>query len=85
MLCDLKGKQAHPLSYKIRSLSADQAAFELLPANRYYQIIDLYQTTVGISAAEVTRVCNQVVAVYSENKLQHYAIAYRNHKSAGEK
>ena len=33
----------------------------------------------------VTRVCNHVIAVYSENKLQHYATAYRNHKSAGEK
>ena len=32
-----------------------------------------------------TRVCNHVIAVYSENKLQHYATAYRNHKSAGEK
>ena len=31
------------------------------------------------------RVCNDVIAVYSENKLQHYATAYRNHKSAGEK
>ena len=31
------------------------------------------------------RVCNHVIAVYSENKLQHYATAYRNHKSAGEK
>ena len=52
MLFDLlKGKQAHPLSYKIRSLSTDQAAFEVLPANRYYQRIDLYQTTVD--AAEV--------------------------------
>ena len=30
-------------------------------------------------------VCNHVIAVYSENKLQHYATAYRNHKSAGEK
>ena len=33
----------------------------------------------------VYRVCNHVIAVYSENKLQHYATAYRNHKSAGEK
>ena len=49
----LKGKQAHPLSYTIRSLSTDQAAFEVLPANLYYQRIDPYQTTVGISAAEV--------------------------------
>ena len=31
------------------------------------------------------KVCNHVIAVYSENKLQHYATAYRNHKSAGEK
>ena len=31
------------------------------------------------------RVCNHVIAVYSENKLQHYATAYRNHKSADEK
>ena len=31
------------------------------------------------------RVCNHVIAVYSENKLQHYATAYRNYKSAGEK
>ena len=31
------------------------------------------------------RVCNHVIAVYSENKLQHYATAFRNHKSAGEK
>ena len=30
-------------------------------------------------------VCNHVITVYSENKLQHYATAYRNHKSAGEK
>ena len=30
-------------------------------------------------------VCNHVIAVYSENKLQHNATAYRNHKSAGEK
>ena len=54
MLFDLlKGKQTHPLSYKIRSLSTDQATFEVLPANRYYPRIGLYQTTVGISAAEV--------------------------------
>ena len=33
----------------------------------------------------ISRVCNHVIAVYSENKLQHYATAYRNHKSAGEK
>ena len=33
----------------------------------------------------IPRVCNHVIAVYSENKLQHYATAYRNHKSAGEK
>ena len=32
-----------------------------------------------------TRVCNHVIAVYSGNKLQQYATAYRNHKSAGEK
>ena len=32
-----------------------------------------------------TKVCNHVIAVYSENKLQDYATAYRNHKSAGEK
>ena len=31
------------------------------------------------------RVCNHVIAMYSENKLQHYATAYRNHKCAGEK
>ena len=31
------------------------------------------------------RVCNHVIAVYRENKLRHYAIAYRSHKSAGEK
>ena len=54
MLFDLlKGKQAYPLSYKIRSLSTDQTAFEVLPANRYYRRICLHQTTVGISAAEV--------------------------------
>ena len=54
MLFDLlKGKQAYPLSYKIRSLSTDQTAFEVLPANRYYRRIGLHQTTVGISAAEV--------------------------------
>ena len=28
---------------------------------------------------------HQVITVYSENKLQHYATAYRYHKSAGEK
>ena len=33
----------------------------------------------------IGRVCNHVIAVYSENKLQHYATAYKNHKSAGEK
>ena len=33
----------------------------------------------------IIRVCNHVIAVYSENNLQHYATAYRNHKSAGEK
>ena len=32
-----------------------------------------------------SRVCNHVIAVYSEKKLKHYATAYRNHKSAGEK
>ena len=32
-----------------------------------------------------TKVCNHVLAVYNKNKLQHYATAYRNHKSAGEK
>ena len=53
MLFDLlKGKQAHPLSYTIRSLLTDQAAFEVLPANLYYQRLDLYQTTIGIFAAE---------------------------------
>ena len=54
MLFDLLlGKQAHPLSYKIPSLSTDQAAFVVLPVNRYYQRIDLYPTTAGIFAAEV--------------------------------
>ena len=33
----------------------------------------------------ITKVCNHVIAVYNEKKLQHYATAYRNHKSAGEK
>ena len=33
----------------------------------------------------INRVCNRVIDVYSENKLQHYATAYRNHKGAGEK
>ena len=33
---------------------------------------------------DIIKVCNNVIAVYSENKLQHYATAYRNHKSAGE-
>ena len=33
----------------------------------------------------VIKVCNHVIVVYSENKLQHYATAYRNHKSADEK
>ena len=31
------------------------------------------------------KICNHAIAVYSENKLQHYATAYRNHKSADEK
>ena len=31
------------------------------------------------------KVCNHVIAVYSENKLKHYTTVYRNHKSAGEK
>ena len=54
MLFDLlQGKQAYPLSYKIPSMSTDQAAFEVLPANRNCQRIGLNQTTVGISAAEV--------------------------------
>ena len=35
--------------------------------------------------AMYTKVCNHVIAVYSENKLQHYATAYRNHKNADEK
>ena len=49
----LKGQQGHPLPYKIRSLSTDQAAFEVLPANHYYKRTGMYQTTVGISATEV--------------------------------
>ena len=31
------------------------------------------------------RVCKHVIAVCNENKLQHYATACRNHKSADEK
>ena len=31
------------------------------------------------------KVCNHVIAVYSDNKHQYYATAYRNHKSACEK
>ena len=27
------------------------------------------------------KVCNHVIAVYSENKLQHYATTYRNHNT----
>ena len=46
------------------------------------QIPVVYSADCG--RAEI-RVCNHVIAVYSENKLQHYATAYRNHKSAGEK
>ena len=30
------------------------------------------------------KACNHVIAVYSENKLQDYATAYRNHKSSSE-
>ena len=42
--------------------------------------------TVASSQVSITfKVCNHAIAVYSENKLQHYATAYRNHKSAGEK
>ena len=32
-----------------------------------------------------SKVINHVIAVCSENKLQHYAAAYRNHKGSGEK
>ena len=35
--------------------------------------------------AHKPRVWNHVIAVYSEYKLQHYATAYRNNKSASEK
>ena len=38
-----------------------------------------------IICVHLTKVCNHVIAVYRENKLQHYATAYRNHKSADEK
>ena len=37
----------------------------------------------GLTA--ITKVYEHVIAVYSENKLQHYATACRNHKGAGEK
>ena len=43
------------------------------------------KTKISMSDSPLGRVCNHVIAVYSENKLQHYATAYRNHKSAGEK
>ena len=33
----------------------------------------------------IAKVCNHVIAVYREEKLQHYTTAYRNHKSADEK
>ena len=31
------------------------------------------------------KVCNYVTAVYSENRLQHYATNHKSYKSAGEK
>ena len=40
--------------------------------------------SIKFEISHVIRVCNHVIAVYSENKLQHYATAYRNHKNAGE-
>ena len=43
----LKRKQIHPLSYNIRSLSTDEAAFEVLPANRYYHSIVTHKSTVA--------------------------------------
>ena len=46
--------------------------------------LNMQQNTSGCSGTKV-KVCNHVIAVYSENKLQHYAYVYRNHKSAGEK
>ena len=64
----LMGKQGHPLSYKIRSLSTDQSYFEVLPANRYNQRIGLYQTTVGISTAEVLICFRLIIQLRTERK-----------------
>ena len=41
----------------------------------------LFVQIICINIPTVSRVCNHVIAVYSEK----YATAYRNHKSAGEK
>ena len=49
---------------------------------KYYKPPVVYATD---RSKAVVRLCNHVIAVYSENKLQHYATAYRNHKSADKK
>ena len=43
------------------------------------------QKALALYKNAILRICYHVIAVYSENKLQHYAAAYRNHKSTGEK
>ena len=50
------------------------------------QIFLLMKPSVWFAFFEVlfVGVYNHVIAVYSGKKLQHYATAYRNHKSAGE-
>ena len=44
----LKVKQDHPVSHKFQSLSTSHAAFDAHPANFYYHVIELYQTTACI-------------------------------------
>ena len=46
---------------------------------------DVFLLQISRPHVAVTKVCNRLIAAYTGNKLQHYATAYKNHRSAGGK
>ena len=67
------------LSFPLKPLKTELGAKQ-----RHYNLSPIIRSC-DTKRGYVYKVCNHVIAVYSKNKLQHYATAYRNHKRAGEK
>ena len=77
-------KQINPHNLRFSSIEIYSIAIEL-QLSRLESIKMVSMTMFRAYAWTFNREFNHVIAVYSENKLQHYASAYRNPKSSSKK